>query len=334
MSREFHALVLRRSADKKTITRAIEKCRISDLPAGELLVRVHYSSLNWKDGLSCSGNPAVTRRFPHVPGIDASGTVVNSLVPEFKIGDFVVVAGTPLGTTVSGGFGQFISIPASWAVPLPQSLTLRESMVYGTAGLTAALAIHRLQKIGLRPEGGPVVVTGATGGVGCISVAILSKLGYDVTAVTGKLQEKEFLKSIGATTVLGREALGDTASRPLLKEVWAGGVDSVGGLMLSALLKSCKVCGAVAATGLVASSELPITVMPFILRGVNLLGINTEALEMELRAHLWSKLSKEWRPDRLDLIARECGLEKLDLEIDRIIAGLQKGRILLKMSEV
>jgi acrylyl-CoA reductase (NADPH) len=296
-----------------------------------LLVRVQYSSLNYKDGLSCIGNPGVTRRFPHTPGIDAAGIVQQSYVSEFKAGDSVVVAGTALGMDVSGGFGQFIRIPSSWAVPLPKGMSLRESMIYGTAGFTAALAIHQIRKIIINPVEGSLVVTGATGGVGSVSVSILSKLGHKVTAITGKPEAKEFLKTIGACDILSREDLNGNANQSLLKEAWAGGIDTVGGPMLAALLKSCKQFGTVAATGLVASSTLPITLLPFILRGVNLLGINAQGLDMKARIDLWSMLAGEWRPEQLETIATECVLEQLNSKVDKILAGHTTGRVVVDM---
>jgi len=333
MSLEFRALVVRRSDDRKSFTRQIENRKVDELPAGDLLIRVHFSSLNYKDGLSCVGNPGVTRRYPHTPGIDAAGVVEVSHSTAFQVGDSVIIAGQPLGMHTAGGFGQFIRVPAAWAVPLPSGLSLRDSMIYGTAGFTAALAAHKLLQHGVTPEKGPVVVTGATGGVGCVSVALLVKLKYSVTAVTGKVESKKFLAQLGAREIIGRESLLDATDRPLLKELWAGGIDTVGGLMLANLLKSCQENGAVAATGLVASQELPISILPFILRGVSLLGINAQGLAMSSRLELWSKLAKDWRPNELPSLATDCRLEDLNPQIDKILAGQQLGRIVVDMGQ-
>jgi acrylyl-CoA reductase (NADPH) len=328
MSNSFQALVVRTS-DNRNFSRRIEERTIDDLPNGEVLIRVHYSSLNYKDGLSCIGNRGVTRRFPHTPGIDASGIVVSSEKSNFKAGDEVVVSSCDLGMNTAGGFGQFIRVPSDWVMPLPEGLSLRESMIYGTAGFTAGLSVDVLQRHGLTPKQGPLVVTGATGGVGSISVALLANLGYSVTASTGKTEEEDFLKELGASEVVGREAVNDTFSRPLLKGIWAGAIDTVGGDTLATLLKSCFDYGAVAATGMVGSTELQMTVMPFILRGVSLLGINAQGTTMSFRQELWSKLSGEWKPEGLEKLAVDCRLEQLNPQIDRILEGKQRGRVVV-----
>jgi putative YhdH/YhfP family quinone oxidoreductase len=331
LKQEFRALVVRRSQDRRTFTRAIEKRRIEELPAGDLLIRVHYSSLNYKDGLSCIGNPGVTRRYPHTPGIDAAGIVNQSNSPEFKVGDEIIIAGTALGMDISGGFGEFIRIPSAWAVPLPTGMTLRESMIWGTAGFTAALSVLKLQQHGLQPSMGPVIVTGASGGVGSVSVALLAKLGFQVTAISGKSKAQDFLRGLGAHDVQGRELLQDTSDRPLLKELWAGGIDTVGGVMLANVIKSCKENTAIAATGLVGSQDLPISVLPFILRGVSLLGINAQGLTPSARRELWLRLAREWKLEKLESLAIDCRLDDLDPQIDKILAGGQQGRVVVDM---
>jgi len=331
MSPNFRSLVIRRSEDGGAFTRTIEDRRLSDLPASDLLIRVHYSSLNYKDALSCIGHPGVTRRFPHTPGLDAAGIVEKSSSSDFRPNDSVIIAGSAIGTDFCGGFAEFISVPSSIAVPLPKGMSLRESMIYGTAGFTAALALHQLRKVGLRPKKGPFVVTGATGGVGSVSVSLLSKLGYNVTAITGKQHARNFLELIGAHQVQSREALSDIPGRSLLRATWAGGIDTVGGSMLAALLKSCREFGGIATTGLVGSSSLPVSLMPFILRGVNLLGINAQGLERKTRLDLWLKLAGEWRPERLDSLATECRLDQLSPEVDKILAGQQVGRVVVDM---
>ena len=330
MSRTFQALVVRVS-DDKNYTRVIEERSIDDLPQGEVLIRVHYSSLNYKDGLSCIGNRGVTRHYPHTPGIDAAGVVETSNSSDFKIGDPVVVTSYDLGMNTSGGFGQFIRVPVNWVMPLPDGLSLRESMIYGSAGFTAGLSVDVLQRQGVNPEKGPIVVTGATGGVGSVSVALLADRGYSVSASTGKPDAEDFLKKLGALEVIGRDAVNDKYGKPLLKETWAGAIDTVGGTTLATLLKACKEGGVVAATGMVASTDLPTTVFPFILRGVNLLGINAQGTSMSIRQEIWSKLAEEWKPAGLERLAFDCRLEKLNSEIDRILAGGQRGRVVVNL---
>ena len=331
MSNQFKALLVRKSVDGKIFTRSIEKREIDDLPRGDLLIRVLYSSLNYKDGLSCQGNLGVTRHYPHTPGIDAAGIVEASTSAGISPGDLVVIAGTPLGMDVSGGFGQYIRIPASWAVPLPQGMTLRDSMIYGTAGLTAALSIYKLRERGIFPEAGPVVVTGATGGVGSLSIAILLKLGYSVMAISRKTNSQDFLRKIGECDVSSYEAFISKPARSLLKESWSSGVDTIGGESLSTIIKECKENGAVAATGLVGSSNISLSVMPFVLRGVSLIGINTMGMTQILRNHIWTLLAHDWRPKAIEAIVSDCYLNNLDSELDKITNGRQTGRIVIDM---
>jgi len=326
----FRALVVSQT-DEKTFTREITERSITDLPEGEVLIRVHFSSLNYKDGLSCIGNPGVTRNYPHTPGIDASGKVAESSDSRFKEGDSVIVTGYDLGMNTSGGFGEYIRVPADWVVPLPESLSLKDAMVYGTAGFTAALSVDALQKYGVNPEQGEIVVTGSTGGVGSVSVALLSLLGYTVVASTGKKEESEFLLRLGASEIISREEVNDESKKPLLRERWAGAVDTVGGTTLAALLKAAKRGGAVAATGLVASSELSTTVFPFILRGVSLLGIDSGFTPTKLRLEIWNKLAGIWKIPQLEQLTIDCTLEELDPEIDKILAGGQRGRVVVNL---
>ena len=326
----FRAMVVSKT-DEKTYTREVTERSISDLPEGEVLVRVRYSSLNFKDGLSCIGNPGVTRNYPHTPGIDASGEVAESSDSRFKIGDSVIVTSYDLGMNTSGGFGQYIRVPAEWVVPLPEGLSLKDSMIFGTAGYTAALSVHALQKHGITPEQGEIVVTGSTGGVGSVSVALLSHLGYSVVASTGKKEETDFLKGLGAAEIVSREEVNDESKKPLLRERWAGAVDTVGGTTLAALLKATKRGGAVAATGLVASAELSTTVFPFILRGVSLLGIDSGFTPTKLRRKIWNKLAGIWKFPQLEQLKIDCTLEELDPEIDKILAGGQRGRVVVDL---
>jgi acrylyl-CoA reductase (NADPH) len=317
--------------DEKTFTREITERSISDLPEGEVLIRVHFSSLNYKDGLSCIGNPGVTRNYPHTPGIDASGKVTESSDSRFKEGDSVIVTGYDLGMNTSGGFGEYIRVPADWVVPLPEGMTFKEASIYGVAGFTAALSVDALQKHGVSPEQGEIVVTGSTGGVGSVSVALLSLLGYTVVASTGKKEESEFLQRLGASEIISREEVNDESKKPLLRERWAGAVDTVGGTTLAALLKAAKRGGAVAATGLVASSELSTTVFPFILRGVSLLGIDSGFTPTKLRLEIWNKLAGIWKIPQLEQLTIDCTLEELDPEIDKILAGGQRGRVVVNL---
>jgi len=287
--------------------------------------------LNFKDGLSCIGNPGVTRNYPHTPGVDASGEVAESSDSRFKEGDSVIVTGYDLGMNTSGGFGQYIRVPADWVVPLPEGMTFKEAAIYGVAGFTAALSVDALQKHGVNPEHGEIVVTGSTGGVGSVSVALLSLLGYTVVASTWKKEESEFLQDLGAAEIISREEVNDESKKPLLRERWAGAVDTVGGTTLAALLKAAKRGGAVAATGLVASSELSTTVFPFILRGVSLLGIDSGFTPTKLRLEIWNKLAGIWKIPQLEQLTIDCTLEELDPEIDKILAGGQRGRVVVNL---
>lgn len=325
----FKAMVVE-EADKKTYTREIKERSISDLPGGDVLVRVHYSSLNYKDALSAVGNKGVTRSYPHTPGIDAAGVVEESTDSAFKPGDEVIVTSYDLGMNTDGGFGQYIRVPAGWVVPLPAGLSLRESMIYGTAGFTAGMSVAAVAHT-VPPEKGDILVTGATGGVGSLAVGILSKIGYSVTAVSGKSDAEDFLKKLGAKAVIGREEASEDGGRPILKPRWAGAVDTVGGPILATTLKSTDMDGTVACCGLVASPELPINVFPFILRGVTLVGIDSQNCPMERRKKIWERLAGEWKIDQLEDITREAGLDNLTGEIDTILRGGQKGRVVVNL---
>ena len=326
----FRALVVSKT-DEKTFIREITDRSISNLPEGEVLIRVHFSSLNYKDGLSCIGNPGVTRNYPHTPGIDASGEVAESSDSRFKEGDSVIVTGYDLGMNTSGGFGQYIRVSADWVIPLPEGMTVKEAAIYGVAGFTAALSVDALQKHGITPEQGKIVVTGSTGGVGSISVLLLSNLGYDVVASTGKSSETDFLTGLGAKEIIDRDEVNDDSKKPLLKQRWAGGIDTVGDTTLATLLKTTKQRGAVAATGLVASANLPTTVYPFILRGVSLLGIDSGETPMNLRCQIWNKLASEWKFPQLKQLSVDCDLDDLGPEIDKILAGGQRGRVVVNL---
>lgn len=319
--------------EKKVFVRSIVSRTLDELPAGDLLVKVRYSSLNFKDALSAVGNPGVTREFPHTPGIDAAGEVISCADGAFAPGDEVIVTSYDLGMETDGGFGQLIRVPSGWAVTLPKGMSLKESMMYGTAGLTAGLSVRELIANGVTPESGPVLVTGATGGVGSLALAILARLGYQVTAVTGKLDETPYLERLGARQVISRETLLSGNERPLLKTSWSGVVDCVGGEMLAAAIKSTRYDGVVTCCGLVASPELPLNVFPFILRGVRLIGIDSAEAPMERRVAVWQKLAGEWKIEGLEKMVDEVTLEELEDNIQRMLKGELKRRVLVNLLE-
>ena len=327
----FRAFRVERTENRE-FPRSIVERDTADLPQGELLIDVAYSSLNYKDALSATGNPGVTRNFPHTPGIDAAGVVAESSVAEFSAGDEVIAIGFDLGMNTAGGFGQRIRIPAGWAVPMPEGLDLRSSMILGTAGFTAALAVYKLEAAGMTPDGGPVLVTGATGGVGSVAVKLLAKLGYEVHAVTGKTAQHDFLRALGASEILSREDALAGAERPLGRETWGGVVDTVGGQILVNAVKSLRYGMSLAACGLVASPEIPATVLPFILRHVNLLGIDSVELPLEEKSVIWNKLAGEWALDGLEDLAAPLDLDTLSAAIDRILAGEMVGRGLVDLN--
>ncbi|HJV34903.1 YhdH/YhfP family quinone oxidoreductase [Geomonas sp.] len=329
MSNYFHALVTEEKDGQ--FVRQIRERSVNDLPEGELLVKVHYSSLNYKDALSALGRPGVTKRYPHTPGIDAAGEVVSCANGAFAAGDQVIVTGYDLGMNTTGGYSQYIRVPSAWAVRLPKELTLRESMILGTAGLTAGLSLHQLARGGVRPEGGEVLVTGATGGVGSIAVSILAKAGYTVVAATGKSSEHEFLQALGARHIISREELLRDAHHPLLKTRWNGVLDVVGGEMLAAAIKSTNYGGVVTCCGLAASPELPLNVFPFILRAVSLVGIDSAQCPTELRREVWQRLAGEWRPEHLLQTATEVPLDGLEESFHAILKGESRGRTVVNL---
>ncbi|MDJ0751984.1 MAG: YhdH/YhfP family quinone oxidoreductase [Ardenticatenaceae bacterium] len=330
MANTFRALVVREGSERR-FTRTIEEKNIDDLPDGEVLIRVRYSSVNYKDGLSASGNKGVTRNFPHTPGIDAAGVVDDSSQSQFSSGDEVIVIGFDLGMNTSGGYGQYIRVPADWVVKKPAGLTLREAMIWGTAGFTAAQSVDALVHHGITPESGPVVVSGATGGVGSVAVALLSKLGYEVTAATGKTDQSEFLTSLGAQAVIHRDEINDQSGRPLLRPSWAGAVDTVGGNTLPTLLKTTRYGGAVTCCGLVAGSDFQSSVFPFILRGVSLLGIDSVECPLKEKNRIWDLLATAYKLPNLNKLAREVKLEEVDAELDRTLQGQMRGRVLVNL---
>ena len=326
----YKAYLVSKDAENHTAAAIVDR-PFEALPEGEVIIQVAYSSLNYKDALSATGNPGVTRNYPHVPGIDAAGTVVASEIDQFKVNDPVLVTGYDLGSNSDGGYAEYIRVPANWVVPLPENLTLKESMIYGTAGFTAAICVAQLQKNGVSPDQGEVVVSGASGGVGCLAVAILAKQGYSVVASTGKNDAHDFLKELGAARIIDRDELNDQSGRPMLKGIWAGAVDTVGGNTLTTIIKSTMIQGSVAACGVVGGPKLDLTVFPFILRGVNLLGADSALWPMKERRQLWHKLATDWKIDKLNAIATTIVLEDLDDYVAKILKGQIRGRTVLEI---
>jgi acrylyl-CoA reductase (NADPH) len=303
-----------------------------DLPKGDVLIQVHYSSLNYKDALSVIGNKGVTKSYPHTPGIDAAGVVVYSANDSFKPGDEVIVTGYDLGMNTAGGFGQYIRVPKEWVVMLPAGLTLKESMIIGTAGFTAGISISRLVEL-VKPIDGKVVVSGATGGVGSVALSILSKLGYQTVAISGKENEYDFIRSLGVTEILPRSQFIEVDKRPMLSAQYAGAIDTVGGAILENIVKTLRPLGAVTTCGSVSSTQLNMTVFPFILRGISLIGISAQNYPTSLRAGLWIKLATDWRPNCLVDLYTEISLYGINDAVKRILDGKLKGRTIIKMIE-
>ncbi len=304
--------------------------KISDLPDGDLVIKVHYSSLNYKDALSISGNRGVTRNYPHTPGIDASGEVVESGSPAFTEGDKVIITGYDFGMNTSGGYQEYARIPSTWAVKLPSGLSLAEAMVYGTAGFTAAMSADKIFKT-LSPEDGEIIVSGATGGVGSIAVRLLAAAGYRVAAVTGKPEKADYLKSLGASSIVERSSLQEENSRPMLKAQYAGAVDTVGGNILANIIKSIAPLGTVTSCGNAASADLPLSVYPFILRGISLIGIDSQNCPMEYRQYIWNHLATDWKlPDLLNL-AHEISLSEVAEQASLMLKAKASGRALVKL---
>ena len=285
----FNALIVDKAEDG-TISQSVQEIGVDRLPEGDVIVDVEYSTLNYKDGLCLTGNGGLVRNYPHVPGIDYAGTVAESSDDRYKAGDKVVLTGWRVGEVMWGGYAQKARVPADYLVPLPDGLTTRQAMAIGTAGFTSMLSVMALEAHGLKNIGGPVLVTGAAGGVGSVAVEILANLGYEVAAVTGRPEQADYLKSLGATTIVPREELAEPSGKPLERETWSGCVDAVGGPMLAKVLTQMKYGGSVAAVGLAGGAKLPATVIPFLLRGVNLLGIDSVMQPYDNRLVAWKRL--------------------------------------------
>ena len=330
MIQQFDALVVNKQDDQFTVN--IQKLSLDDLPQGEVLIRVHYSGVNYKDSLAATPNGNIVSSYPIVPGIDMAGVVVSSEDSRFKEGDEVIATSYGIGVSQSGGYSQFARVPADWIVPLPDGLTMKEAMIIGTAGFTAALSVLRLEENNLTPGQGSVLVTGATGGVGSFAVSILSKLGYSVEASTGKESEHGYLKAIGAATIVSREDVYDGKLRALGKQKWSGAVDPVGGEPLASVLSQIKYGGAVAVSGLTAGTSLPATVFPFILRGVNLLGIDSVNCPMDTRLKVWHRLATDFKLEHLEqLVQQEITLEELPDVLPTLLKGEARGRTIVKL---
>jgi acrylyl-CoA reductase (NADPH) len=310
---------------------SVKPIEVGDLDDGEVLIRVAYSALNYKDAMASRGHPGVARKFPLVPGIDAVGEVIASEDERVEVGNQVLIAHAKFGTAHDGGFAAFARVPADWVYSVPEALTLKEAVTWGTAGFTAAQSVEQIVKHEIAPESGDILVTGATGGVGIFAVALLSKLGYRVVASSGKKHKTEWLEQHGAAEVITRQETLDDSVTPLLKSRWAGAIDTVGGATLASVIRSAKPNACVTACGLVAGHELGITVYPFILRGVTLCGIDSANIARETRIQLWNKIANRWKLD-LTGVTNEVTLEELPREIEKILAGNLFGRTIIKMT--
>lgn len=327
----FRTLVTRKNSNDMYIN-DIELKNIDWLGKGDVLINVKYSSLNFKDALSAIGNKGVTKKYPHTPGIDAAGIVVESENDKFSVGDKVIVTGYDFGMNTNGGFSEYIRVPSEWIVKLPKQLSLRESMIYGTAGFTAALSVKKLLDYGIKQNNGPVLVTGATGGVGSIAVSILSKLQYTVIGLTGKPEYKDMLLKAGAKDIVLREEFNNASEKILLSTKWNAVIDTVGGNILENALKTTNYNGCVTCCGNVASYKLSTTVYPFILRGISLLGIDSVQCPMDIREKVWDKLSTDWKINNLNDNVEEISLEEVDVNIKKILKGKLKGRTIINLA--
>ena len=329
MADKFEALVLSQT-DDKTEKRVME-LGVDDLPEGDVLVRVEYSDVNYKDGMIVNGIGGLVRQYPHVPGIDFAGVVEESYHSRFKSGDKVVLTGWRVGEVHWGGYAQKARVNGDWLVALPDALSTRQAMAVGTAGLTSMLCVKALESNGITPKAGPVLVTGAAGGVGSIAVAILARLGYSVAASTGREALHGYLKSLGATEIVARAELAEVSKRPLEKEIWAGAVDTVGSTTLARVLAQLKYNGSVAACGLAAGPKLETTVIPFLLRGINLLGIDSVMQPYENRVATWNRIASDLPHDKLEEMTEVIGLEDVSKAAAEILAVQVRGRLVVEL---
>lgn len=329
----FRCLLVTRTDPDSPASLGPTELPIDALPQGEVTIRVHYSSLNFKDALATQAHPGVVKKLPHIPGIDAAGVVEQSTDAEFSAGDQVVVTGYDLGQGHFGGWSQLVRVPAAWVVPLPAGLTLREAMWLGTAGFTAAQSVLALERNEVLPGNGELVISGATGGVGSLAIQMLSGLGYRCVALTGKESQHEALKNIGASRVIDRSELEDSSNRPLLSATWAGGVDTVGGNILTNILKSTRYGGCVTACGLVAGAELSMSVYPFLLRGIALCGIASADCPRTRRLEIWRRLASDLKPAKLETFGQQVNLADVPQQVEKMLAGQIVGRTLIDLTD-
>ena len=319
------AFLVEKIGDKE-FTADVKEVAIPKCGENEIVIKVTYSSLNYKDALSSVGNPGVTRNFPHITGIDVAGTVYESTSSIFKVGERVLVTGYDMGMNTNGGHAEFVKIPADWVARIPDAITDKEIMTFGTAGLTAALSVNELMDNGIRPESGSILVTGATGGVGSIAVSILSKIGFTVVAISGKEEKTDYLKRIGASEVILRDTFNEEAKKPMMGEKYAGVVDTVGGEVLANALKYIKYDGVATCCGLTSSHELNTNVFPFILRGVRLIGIDSVECKLEKKQAAWEKIASKWKISTLNSITNEITLNEVKDAYSLLLAGKAVGR--------
>ena len=322
---KYKALVT--TEENKTFNNSVQVKSLDFLPDNNTLIKVKYSSLNYKDALSASGNKGVTRSYPHTPGIDAAGIIEETSSKKFKKGDEVIVTGYDMGMNTFGGFGEFIKVPEEWIIKKPSNLSLSESMAFGTAGLTAGLCLRKLLQHGLKPDDGKVFVSGVTGGVGIISLMLFSKLGFEVTAITGKMNEKVLLTDLGANEVIDRNDLDVDLLSPLQKPIYSGGIDAVGGKILSNLICSTTQRAAIACCGMVGGLSLDTSIFPFILRGLSLFGIDSAESLLEVKEEVWNSFSSDWKLEKIDQNIKNISLDELPTEIEKILKGKQIGRV-------
>jgi acrylyl-CoA reductase (NADPH) len=328
----FNALVVNKDEESGKTSAAVEQISTEQLPEGNVVVNVEYSTVNYKDGLCIGPGGGLVREYPHVPGIDFAGTVESSDDPRYSAGDSVVLTGWRVGEVHWGGYAQKARVNADWLVPLPSGLSSRQAMAVGTAGFTAMLAVMALEDHGLKAGQGPVLVTGAAGGVGSVATAILAHLGYEVAAVTGRPETEEYLRGLGATQIVPREEINETVKRPLERETWAGCVDAVGGDMLARVLGQMKYGGSVSAVGLAGGAGLPATVIPFLLRGVNLLGIDSVMQPYDNRLRAWERIAKDLPMDKLEAMIHPATLGDLPALGKDILKGQVKGRVVIDVN--
>lgn len=327
---KFNAFLIE-EVDGKVVS-GFKQMNLADLDAGEVVIKTAYSSVNFKDALAATGAGKIIRRFPCIGGIDLSGTVVKSSSSEFSVGDEVIATSYDIGVAHHGGYAEYARIPAEWVVPMPNGLDLFSSMALGTAGFTAGLAVERMEHDGLAPAAGPVVVNGATGGVGGIAVDILAGLGYSVTAMTGKSDQEGYLKNLGASEILLRDSIDLEKIKPLARETWAGAVDNLGGDILSWIASGMKVGGAIASIGLASSFKFNTTVMPFILRGVSLLGIDSVNAKSLVRRKVWERLGSDMKPAHLSDIVQTVEFDELPSVFPKLMQSAMRGRVVVKVA--